>query len=705
MDHLYQELKRRKVIRVATVYAVVAWVLIQVASTVFPALQMPDWTLTFVIVIFIFGFPIAVLLSWAYQVTPERAEGGALAQIAGSANTSSDRKFIFATFGLVLLVAGLQVADWITSSDTPAAGASREAARETPASNTRSLLALGQALQQPISFIYHELEFSPDGRQLAYTILDESGVSLNLLELANGNRRALVAQGAPFAPRFSPSGNALLFASIGASALQTIPVAGGRIRNATEVANLAMGAAWLDEQTIVFSHAQESVLHYASINGGDSASLDIPAEQGVRQVHPRKLPNSDWLIYTVMPTGDLYDARIDAFNLVTRESRALIDRGFNANPLPNGFLAFIRDGDLWVARCNPQETRDCLLEAQVEREIIHSRGLGLVSFAVASNGLLVFDQRNGEQSLNGFTPRQFRWHDLAGEDLTHALPQNVYRIRFAPSGESLIFDLRAPDGGTDIAVYSIARRTINRRSFTGEGSGGLWTPDEQRLVYSVSTGNGAGLWITNADGSGEPQLLVSSLTPLRANSFSPDGEHLVFTEGLPDGRRLRELSLTNAERQIINLLPENSTQYEGNISPDGRWIAYVSHELGREEVYVRPYPNINDGKWQITYDGGMDPAWSNDSTALNYLNTSDFSIYRVRLDDTSLFSVSDSEKLSDPITWSIASQQHFAVSPDGSQLIYYPFSNDAFVRTLQPSYVTLVNGWLQQLETLLPESN
>jgi hypothetical protein len=71
MGKLLEELKRRKVFRVAAVYAVVAWLLIQVADTVLPALQMPDWTVSFVTILFILGFPIAVILAWAYEVTPE----------------------------------------------------------------------------------------------------------------------------------------------------------------------------------------------------------------------------------------------------------------------------------------------------------------------------------------------------------------------------------------------------------------------------------------------------------------------------------------------------------------------------------------------------------------------------------------------------------------------------------------------------------
>ena len=71
MNAFFSELRRRKVYRVAAAYAVVAWLIIQVAATVFPVWDMPVWTLRFVIALVLMGFPVALLLSWALDFTPE----------------------------------------------------------------------------------------------------------------------------------------------------------------------------------------------------------------------------------------------------------------------------------------------------------------------------------------------------------------------------------------------------------------------------------------------------------------------------------------------------------------------------------------------------------------------------------------------------------------------------------------------------------
>ena len=95
MGKLFEEIKRRKVFRVGAVYAVVAWVLIQVADTVLPALQMPQWTVSFVTVLFILGFPVAVILAWAYEVTPEGIKSDAKAQATQFVVRTSDQKLIY----------------------------------------------------------------------------------------------------------------------------------------------------------------------------------------------------------------------------------------------------------------------------------------------------------------------------------------------------------------------------------------------------------------------------------------------------------------------------------------------------------------------------------------------------------------------------------------------------------------------------------
>jgi hypothetical protein len=148
MGKLFEELKRRKVFRVAAVYAVVAWLLIQVTDVVLPTFGAPDWVGQTIIFLFILGFPVAVVLSWAYEVTPD----GILADSPNQANQASqvaapprDQKLIYAIFALVLLVVGFQIAQRSTvnqllSENT--SGMGEEAVLETRVDAERQIILL-----------------------------------------------------------------------------------------------------------------------------------------------------------------------------------------------------------------------------------------------------------------------------------------------------------------------------------------------------------------------------------------------------------------------------------------------------------------------------------------------------------------------------------------------------------------------------------
>ncbi len=97
------ELKRRNVFRVGVAYAIVAWLLIEVASVIFPGLHLPDWTLTFLIIVILAGFPLALILAWAFEMTPEGIRRETDVDPAESVRHSTDRKLDFAIIGLLVI--------------------------------------------------------------------------------------------------------------------------------------------------------------------------------------------------------------------------------------------------------------------------------------------------------------------------------------------------------------------------------------------------------------------------------------------------------------------------------------------------------------------------------------------------------------------------------------------------------------------------
>ena len=128
MAKLLDELKRRKVFRVAAVYAVVAWVLIQVADVVLPTFGAPEWVSQTIIFLFTLGFVPTLIAAWAYEITPEGIKPDIATQSLPTTASSTDRKLIYATFGLVLLVAGFQLSDRIITGSALSTGSPAESA-------------------------------------------------------------------------------------------------------------------------------------------------------------------------------------------------------------------------------------------------------------------------------------------------------------------------------------------------------------------------------------------------------------------------------------------------------------------------------------------------------------------------------------------------------------------------------------------------
>ena len=123
----------------------------------------------------------------------------------------------------------------------------------------------------------------------------------------------------------------------------------------------------------------------------------------------------------------------------------------------------------------------------------------------------------------------------------------------------------------------------------------IWTPDGQRVVFGSPE---APLSWKAADGTGEVKTLVESSSNQYPQAFSPDGTALVFE----DRNSGHDLGLQSLEGERISTLLLETEFMERNaaLSPDGRWMAYQSNEAGEFEVYVRPFPDVNGGRWQVS---------------------------------------------------------------------------------------------------------
>jgi serine/threonine-protein kinase len=217
------------------------------------------------------------------------------------------------------------------------------------------------------------------------------------------------------------------------------------------------------------------------------------------------------------------------------------------------------------------------------------------------------------------------WLDRSGKvSPLRAMPSNWSNPVFSPDGGRLAIDIF--DGKqTDIWVYDWARDTLSRLTFDqADDVHPAWTPDGRRIAFSSKRGDGAhlNLYWQHADGSGEATRLTDSSNDQYAGSWHPGGKVLAFEEVDPQ-TRVDVMLLPMEGDEAGGWKPGKPTPFlrtpftEGApvFSPDGRWLAYISSESGRNDIFVRPYPGPG-GKWQISTAAADDPMWSRTSREL-----------------------------------------------------------------------------------------
>ena len=223
---------------------------------------------------------------------------------------------------------------------------------------------------------------------------------------------------------------------------------------------------------------------------------------------------------------------------------------------------------------------------------------GTAEFSVSANGSLVY--RPG--AAGGGDAVTLAWVSRDGNEEAIPAPPRAYdHPRVSPDGTRVAIDIN--DGGnTDIWIWDLERETLTQITFDeAVDDFPLWTPDSARVAFRSSR-EGGGLFWKAADGTGQVDRLKDGAA--RPSAWAADGR-LIFEQADDIGVLSME-----GERTVEMLLEEEFTETESSLSPDGRWLAYISSETSVALSYVKPFPNIDDGLWRVSPDFGVHPMWS-----------------------------------------------------------------------------------------------
>jgi serine/threonine-protein kinase len=464
---------------------------------------------------------------------------------------------------------------------------------------------------------------SPDGSLLAFVAQRPGSGSAQLWV-----RRLDQLQAAPLAgtdgarePFFSPDGQWIGFLADGK--LKKISVTGGASVILCEGPN-GRGAAWAEDGTIVFqpnTGAGQSLKRVPSA-GGKAEPLTTLEAGEVTQRWPQVLPGGKAVLYTghASTSSGFEDANIVVQPLPKGARKILQRGGYHGLYVPSGHIVYVHESTLFAAPFDVGRLELTGPPVPVVEGISSTPNNVGSNFAFSNDGTLVYLPGT---SVGLAAP--IHWLDRGGKtSVLRAAPALWSNPRFSPDGQKLALQV-IDSGQADLWVYEWARDTMTRFTFDpAEDSFPAWSPDGRRIAFGSARADKttSNIYWQRADGTGDVQRLTESKNRQYPGSFHPSGRFLALMEQTPetswdivilpiDGD---EASGFKPGRPTVFL---NSPFLEvvPEFSPDGKWLAYVSNESGRFEVYVRPFPGPG-GKWQISTEGGNLPTWSRTSREL-----------------------------------------------------------------------------------------
>jgi eukaryotic-like serine/threonine-protein kinase len=451
---------------------------------------------------------------------------------------------------------------------------------------------------------------SADGLRMVYVALHEGRPRL-FLRTIDGDVAQLVDGSDDAAdPFFSPDGRWIGFFARGV--LKKLRVDGGT-PVVLSPARAGAGASWGRDGTIVFGGGPGGGLARVSQNGGDPVVLTAPPA-GSRDVSygwPDLLPDETGVIYTAT---SLAGSRVAFFDLASGTSHAVVDSGAFARYSPTGHIVFERRGRLEAAPFSIGERRVTAPPQPILRGVATSSALlGGPRFAFSRAGSLMY--------VPGASPDagdRLHWLDVQGGLEPLPLPPaQMGAVDIAPDLQQLAMTVES-DAGADLWVGDLRRGAVSRLSADGGSVSPTWRPDGLEIAFAYSKAGPFNIFVLPTDTSAPARPLAESPWNQLPTSWSHDGRLLAFTEFNPmTGADLWLLDVVTRERrQFVRTLFDES---HGRFSPDGRWLAYMSNESGRWDVFVRPV-SAGSGRVQVSTDGGAWPSWSIDGRTL-YFNT------------------------------------------------------------------------------------
>ena len=542
-------------------------------------------------------------------------------------------------------------------------------------------LATGQSLH-PSEWI----ALTPDGSALV-AATDRSPLRgpLVVRRLDDLSTIALPGTEGSFDLLVTPDGSTVVFT--GNEGLKAVPVEGGAVRRLTSQGSTCC-VRWGGDGYVYYTTSDSDVYRVTPMGGDPELLREGGEEDPILYYQP--LPGSGKAVLGVAGASS-GEARIDIIDVASGDRVTLTD-GARPWVTGSGYLVFVRaNGGLFAAPLDVEGMRFATPPIPVAEDVGYLAG-GDAMYTLSASGDLIYWRVMGGSTF------ELAWVDRsgAGEAVDPAWTGDFESVEISPDGTRALVT-RGSLASTEVWLKDLDRGPARRLTSTpGMNRRPVWAPDGNTIAFISNRGGPRAVYSMPVDGLGSPRLLFQHPTEdVDEALLSPDGEWLIYRTGTTPGNRdifARRLGPDTATI-VVSALP-GVNEVGPSISPNGRWLAYVSDETGRAEIWVRPFPDVQGGRRQLSLAGGFEPVWSPDGRELFYRGGPRF--FSVPIESEDPFSTGEVRELFVEDEYRIYDvHRAYSADPDQERLLMLR------ARAVEPELI-LVQNFLHDLERRIP---
>jgi serine/threonine-protein kinase len=547
----------------------------------------------------------------------------------------------------------------------------------------------------------HVLALSPDGTRLAF-VSNRSIYVRHLNELTATPLAGTVGTD-PSEPMFSPDGQWLAFWAAGA--LKKVAIGGGA-PIAIAAADNPYGGSWQGDRILIGQTAPRGIVEVPAAGGAAKLLVSVDEAKEEFAQSPQLLSDGRAVLFTLRSGNQSWeDASIVVQDLASGRRTVLVSNGTDGHVLPTGHLLYARESLLFAAPFDQSRLSAGATPVPLQHDIQLASGgfSGAAQIAWSANGSFAFAPTDAPDKALILVDRQGRSEKVALPSRRYQAASNQMRV--SPDGRAVAMTVlsdgdRAVGRGQDIWVWQIARGTLSQLSTTKAGSNPVWTPDSRRVCYA-SQGD---LLCQTADGRGSPERMFAKgwLIPERTlASVAPDGAMLVVEKHSRTGMDIATASLDSGA-QTRPLVQGPGDDVDPTVSPDGRWLAY-SAASGQRQLFVQPYPHVEQGRWPVSIESGDYPLWSASGRELYFLSiagsagvSNPTAIMSVSVPPGPTFNPSKPVEL---FKYPAGALRGFAAMADGRFLFVVPATPEGATTRAE---IVVVQNWFTELQQRVP---